>query len=174
MKKWLLLAFSFLVARYSSALRAPMINIIEQASSMTRRLVLVAVFSLVAATMTTAGMILSIDRFFTRYDSVGSVGFNGGVAGGLIIAFVGIAIFAIIYNLKHKSTPRPTGSPIEEAVALLVRDYAEERKLRRQRTREPLRGVPKIPEDFQEDTEEVRPFAFKQRPKMKRTSSDVI
>jgi hypothetical protein len=154
MLKWILLATSMLLAKYTNTLKNPTINILQQVSYFARRAMLLFVFSLVAAGLAIAGLVISINNWFSQYDTLGSFRFTATFTGGLILAIIGAAIFYAIYNLKPvfytslygpsfrsynrhgfwNRLKRKTEIPrtLEDSLSLLISDYLREREHRRQ------------------------------------------
>lgn len=135
---------SFFMGRTKNFFREPGIALTQQLVMHIRSLSLLVVCSIGSLVLFCVGVSLLIHRLATEFDTGEEFSFSVGM--GLYLGMVIVSTVALTLSLKKKTWLEAVGSQpknqqtskggaLENAVALLVMDFIEERQKRRQKTK---------------------------------------
>lgn len=142
MKKWILLILSFLIKPLAQ--KGGTVHPIEELKEFLRenamKLVVGLTLIIAMGTMLTAGLTMIVFNLANQFDSPQFIHMTSVIEGGILLCLVSILFIGVCSFL---STPQgapqkkpimnknQAGSPIEEAIVLLIHDFVKEREANR-------------------------------------------
>lgn len=147
--QWLAMIITYFFGRRSSkskSLKEIALEVYEEISAKSRRLITLTLSGLGAVILFCGGFFVSLLELTSQYDRVGYVSLSATLAAGLtlmicaVVAFMGIFWGAWPNSTQHSehSTQESTAqaaSPLENALSVLIMDYVKDRELRRESRR---------------------------------------
>lgn len=145
--KWLVVALSFIYKKMTSqrspSLKETAVEIFEEISHKSRRIVALTLAGVGAVIFLTGGFFISLINATTQYDEAGKVAMSATLSGGLGLIVLALITFGVVFlqawpgiqkrkrHEKELKEAAMAGGPLEQALALLVTDYVKEREMRR-------------------------------------------
>lgn len=143
--KWLMLmlSFAFRKSPKTPSLKETALEIFEEVSHKSRRIVSLTLTGIAAVIFFCGGFFISLFNATTQYDSTGNVFLTATLSGGLGLIALAAITFGLVFlrawpgviEEKHRAKAEQAQAPggsLEQALAMLVRDFVKEREMRRQ------------------------------------------
>lgn len=156
--KWLSLVLTYAMGKFGSLTSSPSpLIMIEQLLAKGRYLLMMTTVSLISATLFCAGIILAVINATTQYDDYGSIYWSATLTTALVLAGLSLVSLGITFSVRNwegkdflntkspKARPHRASSPIEEALTMLVVDFVDERRARRESLRAQPESNPHYP-----------------------------
>lgn len=141
----LILSFIFGYGRFkgkSKSLRESAIEIFEEVTFRSRRLVSLLLAGLASVILLCGGLFISILDATTQYDRSGVIAWTATFSSGIVLLLIAAATFSVVFlrawphtrrlRQKEQQVAPATSSSLENALAALVMDYVKERELKRE------------------------------------------
>lgn len=139
------LILSFVFGRLggkSKSLRESALEIFEEITFRSRRLVSLLLVGLASVILLCGGLFISILNATTQYDRSGLIAWTATFSSGIALILIAAVTFSFVFlrawpqsfRMKQKEQPTaPAGtSSLENALAALVMDYVKEREIKRE------------------------------------------
>ncbi|KYG61475.1 hypothetical protein AZI86_17330 [Bdellovibrio bacteriovorus] len=141
--KFLIPLLSFFLGNAKSFFGGPSQAITQQVVLRVRAITILAICAIGSLALSCVGLSLLIAKIATQLDSPEGFVWTTGTSVylGMTLLFVGALVITMLRSTwlssggfnPQKEAPRKGGSPIENAIALVVMDFLEERQQRRQK-----------------------------------------